>query len=129
MLEVVRRPTRATSLVCPLVASGKAVAQFSLATNEYIGDGKERPEYHSVIAGDRLAQICGEFRGKGQQVAVEGRIQTRSWGDDAGRRHWKTEIVANRVELLSGRRKKDYDAESAASGVAGGEPEEVVAVA
>jgi single stranded DNA-binding protein len=67
---------------------------------------------------DRLAQTCGEFLGKGQQVAIEGRIQTRSWDDDAGKRHWKTEIVANHVEMLSGRRKKDYAAESAANGLA-----------
>src|SRR5690242_21860777 len=67
---------------------------------------------------DRLAQTCGEFLGKGQQVAVEGRIQTRSWDDDRGQRHWKTEIVASHVEMLSGRRKKDYAAESAANGLA-----------
>src|SRR5690242_4259401 len=67
---------------------------------------------------DRLAQTCGEFLGKGQQVAIEGRIQTRSWDDDRGQRHWKTEIVANHVEMLSGRRKKDYAAENAANGLA-----------
>jgi len=38
-------------------------------------------------------------------VAVEGRLQTRSWDDESGRRHWKTEIVAERVEMLSGRGK------------------------
>ncbi len=52
--------------------------------------------------------------GKGQQVAIEGRIQTRSWDDDRGQRHWKTEVVASTVEMLSGRRKKDYEAESSA---------------
>ena len=67
---------------------------------------------------DRLAQTCGEFLGKGQQVAIEGRLQTRSWDDDRGVRHWKTEIVANHVEMLSGRRKKDYAAESAANALA-----------
>jgi single-strand DNA-binding protein len=49
---------------------------------------------------------------------VEGRLQTRSWDDDRGQRHWKTEIVASHVEMLSGRRKKDYAAESAANGLA-----------
>jgi hypothetical protein len=52
--------------------------------------------------------------GKGQQVAIEGRLQTRSWDDDRGQRHWKTEVVAAHVEMLSGRKKKDYDAEAAA---------------
>ncbi len=99
-------------------ATGKAVTQFSIATNEYVGQGKEKAEYHNIVTWDRLAQTCGEFLGKGQQVAVEGRIQTRTWDDDRGTRHWKTEIVASHVEMLSGRRKKDYAAESAANGLA-----------
>ena len=57
---------------------------------------------------DRLAEICGRYLGKGQQVALEGRIQTRTWDDDKGKRHWRTEIVASSVEMLSGRRRKDY---------------------
>ncbi len=95
------------------LASGKSVTQFSLATNEYAG-GKERSEFHSVVTWDRLAEICGQFLGKGQQVAIEGRIQTRTWDDDRGTRHWKTEIVASNVEMLSGRKKKDYEAQAAA---------------
>lgn len=97
------------------LASGKSVTQFSVATNEYAGNGKERAEYHNVVTWDRLAEICGTYLGKGQQVAVEGRIQTRTWDDDRGQRHWKTEVVAAHVEMLSGRKKKDYDAESAAT--------------
>ena len=95
------------------LASGKSVTQFSVATNEYAG-GKEKAEYHNVVTWDRLAEICGQFLGKGQQVAIEGRLQTRSWDDDRGARHWKTEVVASHVEMLSGRRKKDYEAESSA---------------
>jgi single stranded DNA-binding protein len=68
---------------------------------------------HNIVTWDRLAQTCGEFLGKGQQVAIEGRIQTRTWDDEKGARHWKTEIVAATVEMLSGRKKKDYAAESA----------------
>jgi single-strand DNA-binding protein len=100
------------------LASGKSVTQFAVATNEYAGNGKERAEYHNVVTWDRLAEICGTYLGKGQQVAVEGRLQTRSWDDDRGLRHWKTEIVASTVEMLSGRRKKDYDAEQAAESLA-----------
>jgi single-strand DNA-binding protein len=100
------------------LASGKSVTQFSVATNEYAGNGKERAEYHNIVTWDRLAEICGTYLGKGQQVAVEGRIQTRTWDDDRGQRHWKTEVVAAHVEMLSGRKKKDYDAESAATSLA-----------
>src|SRR4249919_4083026 len=63
---------------------------------------------------DRLAEIAGRYLGKAQQVAIEGRLQTRSWDDDKGARHWKTEIVAGHVEMLSGRKKKDYEAQQAA---------------
>ena len=116
------------------LSSGKTVTQFSIATNEYIGQGKEKAEYHNIVTWDRLAQTCGEFLGKGQQVAIEGRLQTRSWDDDRGVRHWKTEIVANHVEMLSGRRKKDYAAESAANALASqaaayGDDEEAAAAA
>lgn len=100
------------------LASGKSVCQFSVATNEYAGGGKEKSEYHTIVAWDRLAEICGRYLGKGQQVALEGRIQTRTWDDDRGQRHWKTEIVAGHVELLSGRTKKDYAAEVAADALA-----------
>ena len=99
------------------LASGKHVTQFSVATNEYAGNGKERPEFHNIVTWDRLAEICGCYLGKGQQVALEGRIQTRTWDDEKGARHWKTEVVANSVEMLSGRKKKDYAAESAADGL------------
>jgi single-strand DNA-binding protein len=96
------------------LASGKNVTTFTVASNEFLGGGKEKSEYHPVVAWDRLAEIAGRYLGKGQQVAIEGRLQTRSWDDDKGTRHWKTEIVASHVEMLSGRRKKDYEAQQAA---------------
>jgi single-strand DNA-binding protein len=96
------------------LASGKNVTTFTVASNEFLGGGKEKAEYSPVVTWDRLAEIAGRYLGKGQQVAIEGRLQTRSWDDDRGQRHWKTEIVASHVEMLSGRRKKDYEAEHAA---------------
>ncbi len=93
--------------------SGKTVTNFSVATNEYRG-GEERTEYHSVVTWERLAQICGQFLGKGQMVSLEGRLQTRRWEDDRTIKHYRTEVVASSVEMLSGRRKKDYAAETAA---------------
>ena len=83
-------------------AGGKAVATV-LRRHPRVRRRKEKPEFHSVVAWDRLAETCGKYLGKGQQVAVEGRIQTRTWDDDQGKRHWKTEIVAASVEMLSGR--------------------------
>jgi len=114
------------------LASGKTVTQFSLATNEYRG-GQEKSEFHTVVTWDRLAEICAQYLGKGQLVAIEGRLQTRQWEDDRKLRHWKTEVVAGSVEMLSGRKKKDYAAESAAEALAaqatqlGMEPHELAA--
>jgi single-strand DNA-binding protein len=96
------------------LATGKTVTTFSVATNDYRG-GAEKAEYHSVVTWDRLAEICAQYLGKGQLVALEGRIQTRQWEDDAKLRHWKTEIVAAQVEMLSGKKKKDYATEAAAN--------------
>jgi len=74
--------------------------------------------------------------GKGQLVDLEGRLQTRQWDDDAGKRHWKTEVVTNSLEMLSGRGKKEYakeaeaaeDAESVTNGAAEEPLEAVVAM-
>ena len=67
--------------------SGKHVATFTIATNEYRGGGNaERTEYHPCVAWHRLAEITGQFLSKGQLVDIEGRLQTRQWDDDAGKR-------------------------------------------
>ena len=96
-------------------AAGKTVVQFAVATHEYIGGGKEKSEFHNVVAWGRLAETCGKYLGKGQQVGIEGRLQTRSWDDAQNARHWRTEIVASHVEMLAGRRRRDYSAEAAAA--------------
>jgi single-strand DNA-binding protein len=99
------------------LANSKTVTTFGIATNDYRG-GSEHSEYHTIVTWDRLAEICGQYLGKGQLVSISGRIQTRQWEDDEKKRHWKTEIVANSVEMLSGKKKKDYAAESAAEALA-----------
>jgi single-strand DNA-binding protein len=93
------------------LASGRMVATFTVATDEVSGFGTEKAEHSEVVAWDKLAAVCAQYLGKGSMVAIEGKLQTRQWDDDTGRRHWKTEVVAASVEVLSGRRKKDYEAE------------------
>jgi single-strand DNA-binding protein len=87
------------------LASGKVVTTFAVTTSEYVGNGTETAEHHAIVVWDRLAEICAMYLGKGQHVAVEGKLHTRQWDDDLGRRHWKTEVVASAVEMLSGRAK------------------------
>jgi single stranded DNA-binding protein len=78
---------------------------FTIATNEYRAGNNERTEYHPCVAWDRLAEITGQFLSKGQLVDIEGRLQTRQWDDDAGKRHRKTEVLVASLEMLAGRTK------------------------
>jgi single-strand DNA-binding protein len=89
--------------------SGKPVASFSLASSRsWIapdGNRREETEWFNVIAWGGLAEICSQKLSKSQQVYVEGRLQTRSWEDDRGHRHFRTEVVANEMIILGPRDK------------------------
>ena len=87
--------------------AGKAVASFSIATNESwkdktSGQMQERTEWHNIVVWDRLAEICGEYVKKGKRVYVEGRIQNRSYDDKDGNKRYISEIVATDLILLDG---------------------------
>lgn len=80
-------------------SSGKAVCDFSLAT----GDGRrerEQVEWHRIVAWEKTAELCNQYLGKGSQVYVEGRIQTRRYTDKDGGERSVTEIVAQHVTFL-----------------------------
>jgi len=84
---------------------GTAVANFSIATSEEwkdreTGEKKERTEWHRIVAWRKLGEICGEYLSKGRQVYVEGRLQTREWEDQDGKKRWTTEIVARDMQML-----------------------------
>jgi single-strand DNA-binding protein len=87
---------------------GTSLAKFRIATTDTwkdrsTGERQERTEWHSIVAWDKLAQICGEYLHKGKMVYVEGSLQTRSWDDANGQKRYKTEIKANNVLMLSPR--------------------------
>jgi len=88
-------------------ADGQPVATFRIATNEVRvknGQRQEHTEWHRIVAFGRLAEICGEYLSKGRRVYIEGRIRTRSFEDRDGQRRYITEIVANDMRMLDGRR-------------------------
>jgi single-strand DNA-binding protein len=89
--------------------SGKAVANFSLATSEKYtnkdGEKEEKTEWHRIVAWGRLGEICGEYLSKGSQIYIEGRLQTRTWEDRDGNKRYTTEIVAHTMQMLGGARK------------------------
>ncbi len=86
-------------------ASGTAVASFSLATAEKFknkgGEWEERTEWHNIILWGRLADIAGEYLAKGKSVFIEGRLQTRKWQDRDGKDRFTTEIVGEKMQMLS----------------------------
>jgi len=86
---------------------GALFARFSLATDtvwtDADGTRKHRTEWHSVMAWGRLAEICGEYLRRGRLVYVAGRLQTRTWEDDTGCRHGRTEVVIHDLQILDPR--------------------------
>ena len=89
--------------------SGGAVTNISVATTESWKDkqpaSRSRTEWHRVVFFNRLAEIAGEYLHKGSQVYVEGRIQTRKWQDKEGKDRYTTEIIADQMQMLGGRRR------------------------
>lgn len=102
--------------------SGKAVANFRMATNEKWKDkdGKpqERVEWHSIVVWEKPAEIIQKYCKKGSKLYVEGRLQTRSWDDKDGNKRYTTEVVCTDFMFLDG--KKD-EAGDDVGGDAGGE--------
>ena len=82
----------------------KSVTTFSLATTrkykEISGDIKEDTTWHRVVTWQKLAETCNQHLNKGSLVFIQGRINNRTWEDDAGVKHYASEIVANHVIFL-----------------------------
>src|SRR6201996_7386863 len=88
--------------------SGLPVANLTLATSERFkdkgGEWQDRTEWHNLTAYQKTAEIIRDYVKKGHKLYVEGRIQTRSWDDQAsGQKKYRTEIIVNDVMLLTGR--------------------------
>ena len=83
---------------------GVQVASVSMATTESWtnknGENHERTEWHRLVLWRRLAEIAAQYLKKGSKVYVEGKLQTRTWDDQKGQRHYMTEVVVNNLEML-----------------------------
>jgi len=83
--------------------SGQMVCNIGLATNRVWNnqnnEKQETTEFHNVVLWRRLAEIASQYLKKGSLVLIEGRIQTRSWQDQAGIKKYRTEIVAESMQL------------------------------
>ncbi len=90
--------------------SGRAVANFSIATNEQWkdkeGQTQTRTEWHNIVVWGRQAEIAKDYLRKGKQIYLEGRLQTRNYDDKDGNKRYITEIVSDRF-LMLGRKSED----------------------
>ncbi len=91
--------------------SGRPVTTFSVATNRSWttsdGERKTDTEWFNVVAWNKLAEICNQYLVKGQQVYIEGRLQSRRWEDANGTKHTSVEVVANEMIMLGDRRPEE----------------------
>lgn len=83
--------------------SGITVTSFSVATNrvwkDKNGAKQESADYHNIVVFGRQAEIANQYLRKGASVLVEGRMQTRSWDDAGGKKNYRTEIIADRIQF------------------------------
>ncbi len=84
--------------------NGQPVTSFRVATNRVYttpeGERKEETEWFTVVAWSKLAEQCNQFLTKGRLVYAEGRLRTHTWESQDGQKHYRTEIIANRVTFL-----------------------------
>ncbi len=90
-----------------IMDSGSKLAKFTLATNEtYTNSNGEKvteTEWHQVVAWNKTADLIESYLQKGKEVALEGKLTTRSWEDANGVKKYTTEIVCSEVLFLGGR--------------------------
>jgi single-strand DNA-binding protein len=63
------------------------------------GQKQKQAEFHNIVTFGRLAEIASQYLTKGAMVFIEGRIQTRSWDGQDGAKKWRTEIVAESMQM------------------------------
>jgi single-strand DNA-binding protein len=83
--------------------NGGQVTNFGVATNRFYtsssGEKKQEAEFHNVVCFGKLADISSRYLTKGSLVFIEGRIKTRNWVNQAGVKQYRTEIIADSLQL------------------------------
>ena len=86
--------------------SNTLVASFSLAVNSrFARQGEERQaDFINIVAWNKTGEFVSKYFKKGQQVAVIGRLQTRTWDDEQGQKHYVTEVIAEETYFADTKR-------------------------
>ncbi|HHX18472.1 MAG TPA: single-stranded DNA-binding protein [Clostridium sp.] len=87
------------------------VCHFTLAVDRrFQKQGEDRQaDFIPIVSWDKLAEFCSKYFVKGQQVAVTGRLQVRTWDDNEGKRHYVTEVVAEEAYFADSKRESNAD--------------------
>ena len=84
--------------------NGKKVAKFSIATNESYKDSNgekvQSTEWHNIIAWGKIAEIVENYVSKGKEIALEGKLTSRSYESRSGEKRYITEVVVDEILLL-----------------------------
>lgn len=96
--------------------SKRPVCDFSIATSRSFRGEDETPtvrtEWHNIVCFGVLAETCAKYLHKGRQIFVEGRIHSQKWKDKDGDDRYSHQVVANVIQFLGSKLKKDVSAES-----------------
>lgn len=100
--------------------SGRPVTTFTVAVsrswNTADGERRTETEWFNIVAWGNLAEICKQYLNKGQQVYIDGRLQTRRWEDKEGQKHTSVEVVANEMMMLGDRRESSSQTQESSEG-------------
>ncbi len=95
-------------------STNMAVCNFTIAINRrFSKQGEEKQaDFIPIVAFDKTAEFCGKYYTKGRLVAIVGRIQTRTWDDNEGKRHYVTEVIAEEAHFADSKKDEGSPAKS-----------------
>ena len=86
------------------------VASFTLAVNRrFTKEGERQADFINIVAWNKTGEFASKYFQKGQQVGVIGRLQTRTWDDQDGKKHYVTEVIAEEVYFADSKKENTVE--------------------
>lgn len=96
--------------------NGVSVVSFSIATSETWknsnGEKQEKTQWHNIIVWEKLADLANQYLKKGSQVYIDGKLVNSSWDDKDGNKRYKTEVKADVIQFLGGKKEESAPAQT-----------------
>ena len=101
--------------------SGTAVVTFTLAVNRRFANqsGEREADFINCQAWQKTAEFVANYFKKGQQMALEGRLQVRSYDGNDGQKRWVTEVVAEQIEFVGSKNGSNSNSTGSTTGGSG----------